>query len=109
MTWIDVDAEKLRTAASTLQGVAGEAGSLADYAKEADPDWWMWGLGGIPFAALYFPVAMGVVHPAFQEVVDSIEGLSASLQACADDHAGNEDAIASGLERIAGQIEAGEI
>lgn len=108
MTWIDVDAEKLRTAAETLRGVSGEAGALADYAQEADPDWWMWGLGGIPFAAMYFPVVEGYVHPSFQEAVDSIEGLAASIQACADDHEGNDAEIAKALEKIAGEIEGGD-
>ena len=38
MTWIDVDAEKLRQAAASLRETKGEVQALADYAHEADPD-----------------------------------------------------------------------
>ena len=108
MTWIDVDAAELRTAAETLRGVSGEAEALADYAKEADPDWWMWGLGGSPFAALYFPIVEGHIHPAFKEVVDAIEGLASSLDDCADDHEGNDEEIAKQLEKIAAELDGGD-
>lgn len=105
MTWIDVDAEKLRSAAEALRGISGEAQALADYAQEADPDWWMWGLGGAPFAALYFPVAEGIIHPAFAQVVDSLEGMATSLEQCADDHEGNDTEIARALDKIGQEIE----
>lgn len=109
MTWIDVDAEKLRLAATTLRDTKGEVQALADYAHEADPDWWMWGLGGIPFAALYFGVTEMAFHPALQDAQEAIEGLSARLEACADEHEGNDAAIAQDLAKIAGEIESGEL
>jgi uncharacterized protein YukE len=107
MTWIDVEAEKLRQAAASLRETKGEVQALADYAHEADPDWWMWGLGGIPFAALYFGVSEGVFHPALKDSQEAIEGLCARLEACAQEHEDNDDAIAKDLEKIAAELEGG--
>ncbi|MCH7229371.1 type VII secretion target [Glycomyces sp. L485] len=107
MSSIDIDAAQLRAAATSLRGVSAEAASLADYAQEADPDWWTWGLGGLAFAAAYFYIAESHVHPAFKEAVDAIEGLAASLEKCADDHEGNDEEIAGDLARIADELETG--
>lgn len=109
MTSIDIDAEQLRSAAETLRGVADEAGSLADYAKEADPDLWMWGLGGLPFAAVYFAGMNGFVHPTFEETRTAIDGLASALDKCAEDHEGNDDEIAAELSRIADRIDSGDL
>ncbi|GAB3656069.1 hypothetical protein [Glycomyces tarimensis] len=108
MTWIDVDAEKLRAAASTLRATKGEVQQLADYAHESDPDWWMWGLGGIPFAALYFGVTEGFFHPALEDAQEAVEGLCGRLEACADDHEGNDAEIAKSLDKLAGELDGGE-
>lgn len=107
MTWINVDAEKLNQAAATLRETKGEIQALADYAREADPDWWMWGLGGIPFAALYFPITEGVFHPALEGAQEAIEGLSARLEECAAEHGDNDEAIAEDLANIGEEIGGG--
>ncbi|GAB3220021.1 hypothetical protein GCM10027447_03870 [Glycomyces halotolerans] len=109
MSWIDVDADKLETAASTIRGTAAEVEHLAEYAREADPDWWMWGLGGIPFAALYFGVAEMAVHPALEDAAASIEGLADRLDDCARDHRDNDDEIAAELEKIGQDIDEGAL
>ena len=104
MPWIDVDAEKLRQAAAALRETTGEVEALADYAHEADPDWWTWGLGGIPFAALYFGVSELVFHPALKDAGEAVEGLSARLEECAAAHEDNDAAIAAGLEQIGSEL-----
>ncbi|MCC3763914.1 hypothetical protein K3N28_12650 [Glycomyces sp. TRM65418] len=102
MTWIDVDAEKLRAAASTLHQSEGEIQSLADYAKEADPDWWMWGVSGLVMAPVYFALA-DVFHSSMADAVDAVSGLADRIGECADEHEGNDAAIAAELEKIAGE------
>jgi hypothetical protein len=105
--WIDVDAEKLRQAASAIRETIGEVEALADYAHEADPDWWTWGLGGIPFAALYFGVSEMVFHPALKDAGEAIEGLCSRLEECAAAHEDTDTAIAGDLERIASEMKGG--
>jgi hypothetical protein len=108
MPWIDVDAEKLRSAAAALRETTGEVEALADYARESDPDWWTWGLGGIPFAALYFGVSEAVFHPALEDAGAAVEGLCARLEECAAAHEDNDAAIAAELARIGSQMKGGE-
>jgi hypothetical protein len=104
MPWIDVDAERLRSAAAALREATGEVEALADYAREADPDWWTWGLGGLPFAALYFGVSETVFHPALEDAGEAVEGLCSRLEECAEAHEANDAAIATGLRRIGADL-----
>ncbi|GAA1660780.1 hypothetical protein GCM10009830_02340 [Glycomyces endophyticus] len=104
MPWIDVDPQKLRDAAAQIRTTAGEVQAVADYARESDPDWWTWGLGGIPFAGLYFGVSEGVFHPALEDAQAAIEGLCARLDECADAHQSNDAGIAADLAKIAAQL-----
>jgi len=107
MPWIDVDAEKLRRAASALRETTAEVDAVAEYAHEADPDWWTWGLGGIPFAGLYFGVSEAVFHPALKDAAEAIEGFCARLEECAAAHEDNDSAIAGDLERLAAELKGG--
>lgn len=104
MPWIDVDPQKLRDAASQIKQSAGEVRAVADYARESDPDWWTWGLGGIPFAGLYFGVSELVFHPSLEDSQAAIEGLCARLEECADAHQDNDAGIAAELQRIASEM-----
>lgn len=108
MPWIDVDAEQLRRAAAALRETTGEIDALAEYAHEADPDWWTWGLGGIPFAGLYFGVSEMVFHPALKDAAEAVEGLSSRLEECADEHEDNDAAIAAGLKQIGADMKGGK-
>lgn len=108
MTWIDVDAEKLHEAASALHQSEGEIQSLADYAKEADPDWWMWGVAGLVMAPIYFGVAE-IFHSTIAESIDAVSGLAERIDECATEHSDNDDAIASALEKIGSELEGGEL
>ncbi|MEU6858756.1 type VII secretion target [Glycomyces sp. NPDC046736] len=104
MPWIDVDAGKLREAAASLRQTTGEVDALAEYAREADPDWNTWGIGGIPFAGLYFGVSEMVFHPALKDAAEAVEGLSARIEECAEAHDGNDAEIAAELERIGSEL-----
>ncbi|GAA2269412.1 hypothetical protein GCM10009853_023700 [Glycomyces scopariae] len=104
MPWIDVDPQALRDAASQIKDTAGEVQAVADYARESDPDWWTWGLGGIPFAGLYFGVAEGVFHPSLEDARTAVEGLAARLEECAQAHDDNDAGIAADLEKIAADL-----
>lgn len=106
MTWIDVDAEKLREAATALHQSEGEIQSLADYAKEADPEWWMWGVAGLVMAPAYFALA-DVFHSSMAESVEAVSGLAGRITECADEHEGNDAAIAAELEKIASEMQGG--
>ncbi|MEU5871832.1 type VII secretion target [Glycomyces sp. NPDC047369] len=107
MTWINVDAEKLRQAAAALHESEGEIQALADYAKEADPEWWMWGVAGLVMAPAYFALAE-YFHSAVTDSVDAVSGLADRIQACADEHDGNDAAIAAELARIGGDLKGGK-
>lgn len=104
MSWIDVDAAKLRQAASGLQQAEGEVEALATYAKEADPDWWTWGIAGIVMAPIYFNVA-DIFHTSIAEAGEAVSGLAGRLEDCADEHEGNDEAIAQELEKIGQELE----
>ncbi|RRR99454.1 type VII secretion target [Glycomyces terrestris] len=104
MPWIDVDPQRLRDAAAQLKPTADEVQAVADYARESDPDWWTWGLGGLPFAGLYFGVSELVFHPCLEDAKAGIEGLCARLEECADAHQDADDGIAADLARIAAEL-----
>jgi hypothetical protein len=104
MSWIDVDAEKLKLAASGLEQAEGEVEALATYAKEADPDWWTWGVAGIVMAPVYFGVAE-IFHSSIRDAREAVAGLAGRLDDCATEHEGNDEAIALELEKIGQELE----
>ncbi|WP_026928636.1 type VII secretion target [Glycomyces tenuis] len=103
MSWINVDAEKLKQAASGLQEAEGQVEALATYAKEADPDWWTWGVAGIVMAPVYFGVAQ-IFHSSIGDARDAVSSLAGRLEDCAAEHEGNDEAIARELEKIGQEI-----
>jgi hypothetical protein len=106
VSWIDVDAQKLTEAAAGLKQAGGEVEALGAYAKEADPDWWTWGVAGIVMAPIYFSVAE-IFHSSIADAKDAVVGLGTRLEECAEEHAGNDEEIAAELKKIGGEIESG--
>ncbi|QSB05175.1 type VII secretion target [Natronoglycomyces albus] len=109
MTWIDVDAEGLRDAANKLRQAETEIKALGNYAEEADPDLWMFGLAGVGFAGLYFAIAKGIVHPAFSDAEQAVEGICTRLEDCADEYEDCDEGIAQELDKIGQDIVDGAI
>lgn len=76
---IIVDCDSLEYTSRQLLEATDYFNQAAQYAKDADPDWWMWGISGTPFAAIYFPASNGMqwlfsqVGPGLEGVVETID------------------------------------
>jgi uncharacterized protein YukE len=103
MTWIDVDPEKLRAAAAALHQSEGEIQSLADYAQEADPEWWMWGVAGLVMAPAYFALA-DFFHTSMTDSIDAVSGLADRIDECAAEHSASDVEIAADLGKIGAEL-----
>jgi hypothetical protein len=82
----DVDTETVREAAGFLRVLGGDFAEIADYAQEADPDWWMWGGTGVMMAQQYEAAAgqiriiLGKFDPAVQGIAQRIEDICTAYE-----------------------------
>lgn len=104
MASIYVDPEELRQAASTIRETEGEIDNVTNYAKEADPDWWIWGLPGLVMAPIYF-MAADFFHQNIGNAKEAIDGLATNIEACADAYDDIDTQVGSGFDQIAGAME----
>ncbi|WP_025272263.1 WXG100 family type VII secretion target [Haloglycomyces albus] len=104
MTSFNVDPEQLRQSSSGLKGTEGEIDELAEYAKEADPDWWIWGLPGLVMAPPYFMVA-DFFHSSISDAKEAIDGVAEGVEKAADKYEEVDDAIAKKINSITEHID----
>jgi hypothetical protein len=104
MTSFQVDPDQVRAGASALKGTTAEIEALADYAQEANPDWWMWGLPGLFFAPPYFAIAQ-YFQNELKEVAEAVECLAEGIEDCAEDYAACDAEAEHDLTAVGGDLE----
>lgn len=82
---ITVDPDDVRAAADAIRGTKGEAETLAEYARDSDPDLWTWGIPGVFTAAPYYMMVAEILHDQFAGVSETIEGYAKMLDDCAQE------------------------
>lgn len=105
MTDLDVDPERLKEAAAQLRLAIDYAQTASEYSREADPDWWMWGIQGLVFAPVYFALADGW-RSLLSDTGGAIEGLSGRLDGSAGTYEDIDSTIGEEFGKVATDIEA---
>lgn len=100
----DADPGAIRAEGERLQGLAPQYGMVADYASEADPEWYVWGQYGIALAQLYFASA-DRIQAVLKEFEPAAEGLGQRLIDCADAYEDADGQTCDDLGRIEGEIQ----
>jgi len=100
----DVDPGAIRAEGERLQGLAPQYGTVADYASEADPEWYVWGSYGTPLAMLYFQSA-DRIQAILKEFQPATEGLAQRLIDCADAYEDADGQTSDELGQIEGEIQ----
>lgn len=94
-----VDHPAMIKAVNQLAQIQGHAAGILDLAKDANPEWYIWGILGAPFAAWYWSVADEVykhLEMMGQALADRVD----SLQKTADNYKGVEDALHGSIKSI---------
>ena len=94
-----VDPHEVVTCRARLATIQRNAADLATLALDADPDWYIWGLVGAPFAAWYWQFA-SEFYQHLGQMEDSLAGHVDALDACATSYADTERAVTDALARI---------
>lgn len=100
------EVEEIEAVAKAVLGTGELMAEAAAYAAEADPDGYMWGVVGSPFAYLYFGAAMNI-HMMLMRMPVAIEGVSKRIAAAAEAIATADDEAAGEFDGIAGDVERG--
>ncbi|MFC4336874.1 WXG100 family type VII secretion target [Salininema proteolyticum] len=99
MTGFSVDPEQLRQSSGDIKQAESEIDQLAEYAKEADPDWWMWGLPGLVLAPPYFMVA-NFFHQSIADAKEAVDGVATGVEKAADKYEEIDEEIAKQVGNI---------
>jgi hypothetical protein len=105
MSDISVDTEELTTAAETVRQSADKADEVAEYARDADPDLWIWGIPGTLLAAPYYFMIAEILHGQLEGVRATIEGYADKVKECAEAYRAADAQTVSDLEAIGGEME----
>lgn len=102
---IIVDPDDVRAAADSIRGTKGEAEALADYARDADPDLWTWGMPGAVTAAPHYIMVAEILHEQFAGVSETIEGYAKMLDDCAQEAEECDNEISKVFLDLDGEID----
>ncbi len=95
----EVDVDSVRQAQARLGQLEQHAADIMSLAADANPEWYIWGLVGAPFAAIYWQFAddlyehLGQLGEALKDRAESLEG---SMQI----YHSTEQAIVDSLTKI---------
>ena len=102
-TDLSVEPEALTAEGERLKTIAGDFGIVADYAQDADPDWHMWGVPGVPLAEVYFSSAEAI-HTILKEFGPATAGLGQRFSDCAKRYTEADEANSSGFDELEGEM-----
>ncbi|WP_199044308.1 hypothetical protein [Glycomyces salinus] len=91
MSGISIDPEELDAAASTIRQSASKVQELAEYARDADPDVWAWGLPATMLAAPFYIGLVEQLHQQFEGAVQTVEGFAKMIEDCAEEARRGDD------------------
>lgn len=103
-TSTDCDPAAIRAEGERLKDLAPQYGTVADYASEADPEWYVWGSYGIALAQLYFASA-DRIQEILKEFAPAAEGLGQRFIDCANDYEDADGQCRDDLDGIEGEIQ----
>jgi hypothetical protein len=93
------DPQAILSAKARLATVQQHAADLMKLAVDADPDWYIWGVVGAPFAAWYWTVA-GELYQHLGQMGNALAEHVNALDATAQSYAATEQAIVDALRGI---------
>ena len=94
-----VDKAGLQAAETRLDGLSKDSEGVAALGKDADPEWYTWGLVGAPFAAWYGNVA-SEVHRDLTAMSEALKAHSDRIKFCRESYAGREEDTAAVMDKI---------
>jgi hypothetical protein len=100
----DVDPDAIRAEGGRLKELAPQYTTIADYATEADPEWYVWGTYGIALAQLYFASA-DRIQAILKEFDPATAGLAQRFIDCADDYESADGQTWDDMGRIEGEVQ----
>lgn len=83
MTEFAVNLPDLETAKSRFTTLGTDADNMVTLAEDADPDFYTWGLAGLPFSAFYGDLAHQF-RDRMGQVADSLAGHAQRIDNCAE-------------------------
>ena len=96
---LHVDFDGMSKARARLDGLSQDSRKIAETAKDADPEWYVWGLTGIPLAAAYFPLADDV-HRHLADLAEALSANATRLDHCARQYREKEEDNTRAMETI---------
>lgn len=100
-----VDPAQLETSAGTINESADQADEVAEYAREADPDIWTWGLPGTFLAAPYYFMIAEILHSQLGDVRSTIESYVGKVKECATAYREADESVVTEIETLEGELE----
>ncbi|MFI7518108.1 hypothetical protein [Micromonospora globbae] len=106
MTGFEADVDAIMSCRTRLAEIQQRAAAIADLAEDANPEWYVWGALGAPFAALYWSYAddihkhLGMMGEALRDRVDA-------LDCTAQAYRETDERIDAHLRRIGVKLEGG--
>jgi hypothetical protein len=94
-----VDPESVMQCSSRLKQIQQHAAGIMTLAKDANPEWYIWGLVGAPFAAIYWSYASGL-YQHLEQMGEALKDRIDSLDGCVDNYAATEKAMTDALNGI---------
>jgi hypothetical protein len=95
------EVEEIESVSQGVRGAAQVMGEAAAYAADANPDMYMWGLVGMPFAQAYF-MATPQIHLTFHRIPAALEGVAKRIEEAAKAIADNDDEVSRSFDEIEG-------
>ncbi|GAB3995886.1 hypothetical protein GCM10029992_14330 [Glycomyces albus] len=105
MSGISIEPDELDAAASTIRQSATKVQELADYARDADPDVWAWGLPATMLAAPYYIMLVEQLHQEFEGAVQTVEGFAKMIEDCGEEARRGDDGNAQLILDLDGELE----
>lgn len=102
---LHVDFDGMSKAETRLTGLSADSRKIAEVARDADPEWYVWGLTGIPLAAGYFPLADDV-HQHLSDLSEALTANAARLNECARQYREKEEDNKRTMEIIQRRLDA---
>lgn len=100
-----VDFAGLTAAEERLKRLSGNSSDIAAVAKDADPEWFIWGLFGAPLAAGYFPLAEQI-HTHLKDLTEALDANATRINQCAAQYKQREEDTAGTMEIIQRRLDA---
>ncbi|QSB05530.1 hypothetical protein [Natronoglycomyces albus] len=102
---INLDPAALENAATAIRGTASEVKNVADYAREADPDVWIWGIPGTLLAAPYYFMFSEMLHESIAGAQETVEGFAEMLDECRRNQVEADEDMAKVFLDLDGELE----